>query len=212
MTRRGWLVWYYSAVSSGLQSQRRPTYADIEALPPHVVGEILGGQLIVSPRPAGSHAGAASSLGSVLNVLFERGLGGPGGWWIIFEPELSLGVDPDFDPVVPDIAGWRAETMVERFTSAQAHTTPDWVCEVLSPGTARHDRLLKMPFYGRAGVSYLWLVDPVSELIEAFELVDGRWTVITTVGGDGPIQLAPFESAVIELAPLWGRRSKAQAD
>ena len=119
---------------------RRPGYADIEALPPNVVGEILAGELVVSPRPAGPHAVAASCIGGYLNHAFELGLSGPGGWWIVDEPELSLGVDPDFDPVVPDLAGWRLETHPERPMSAQMHATPDWVCEVQSPGTARVDQ------------------------------------------------------------------------
>ncbi len=82
-----------------------PTHADIEALPPHVVGEILGGELVASPRPAPRHANTASVLGMLIGTPFRLGVGGPGGWQILDEPELSLGVDPRFDPVVSDLAG-----------------------------------------------------------------------------------------------------------
>lgn len=170
-----------------------------------MVGEILAGELVASPRPAGPHAGAASSLGGYLNVTFERGLGGPGGWWIIYEPEISLGVDPDYDPVVPDIAGWRVTTMPERYASPQCHARPDWVAEVLSPSTARRDRMLKMPFYGRAGVGHLWLMDPVLETIEVYRRRDERWLHITTAGGDQVVALEPFDTLEMALGPLWGR-------
>jgi hypothetical protein len=129
-----------------LSAARAPTYADIEALPPHLTGEILGGALVVSPRPAPAHANAASVLGGLLIAPFRLGRGGPGGWWILNEPELSLGVERGFDPVVPDLAGWSRETMPTLPLTAQFRTVPDWVCEVASPGTQRHDRALKLPF------------------------------------------------------------------
>lgn len=37
---------------------------------------------------------------------------------------------------------------------------PDWVCEVLSPGTLRTDRMKKMPIFAREKVGHVWLVDP----------------------------------------------------
>ena len=85
----------------------KPTYADIEALPSHLRGEILAGELVVLPRPHPRHALAVTGLTGQLHGPFGWGRGGPGGWWILAEPELSLGVDADFDPVVPDLAGWR---------------------------------------------------------------------------------------------------------
>ena len=191
------------------QSTPTATYADIEALPPNMVGEILAGELVASPRPAGPHAQAASSLGAYLNVLFERGIGGPGGWWITDEPELSLAADPLFDPVVPDIVGWRLTTAPEPYKTAQAHTVPDWVCEVLSPSTARRDRLLKLPYYARAGVKHVWLMDPILETIEVYRLSGASWNLVVVVGEDEIVALEPFEAVEIDLLPLWGRRRES---
>ena len=193
-------------MSSHVDAQGRATYADIEALPPNMVGEILAGELHASPRPAGPHTVAASSLGALLNVAFERGLGGPGGWWIQDEPELSLAVDPDYDPVVPGVAGWRSQSMPAAPATAQFHVRPDWVCEVLSPGTARRDRMLKMAFYARAGVSHAWLVDPLVETIEVFRLERGQWMLLGTFGGDQVVAIEPFGALEMDLLPLWGRR------
>lgn len=191
--------------SSPTSTVRQATYEDIVALPPNLVGEILDGQLVASPRPAGPHTAAASSLGAYLNVLFDRGVGGPGGWRIYDEPELSLSVDPRYDPVVPDIAGWRLDVMPEAYVTPQVHVTPNWVCEVLSPSTARIDRMLKMPFYARAGVEYLWLVDALVETIEVYRLQESQWVSEVTVGGDATVRIAPFDSVEMDLAPLWGR-------
>lgn len=154
--------------TSRTPSGRRPTYADIEALPDHVNGEILGGELVVSRRPAGAHIHTGSTLGGLLVTAFQIGSPGPGGWWVYQEPELSLGVDPDYDPVIPDIAAWRTSRMPTPPATPQYNLVPDWVCEIVSPSTARHDRALKLPFYGRAGVPHVWLVDPLARTIEVF--------------------------------------------
>jgi hypothetical protein len=72
---------------------RKPaTYADLKALPDHVVGEIIAGELYVSPRPALPHTGVSSALGVLLGGPLQFGRGGPGGWFILDEPELHFGL------------------------------------------------------------------------------------------------------------------------
>lgn len=198
-------------MSHAVENTRAPTYADIEALPPHVVGEILNGELVVSPRPAVPHAVAASNLGGLLSVRFGLGVGGPGGWQLLDEPELSLGVDSRFDPVVPDIAGWRVEVMPERLEAAQVHIAPQWVCEVLSPSTQMRDRTLKLPFYARAGVEHVWFVDPLAEILEVFALDGDRWVVLGHYGGDDIVRPEPFGAVPLELSWVWGRRPAAES-
>lgn len=58
------------------------SYDDLLRLPHHVVGEIVDGELHVTPRPALRHALTASSLGDELTSPFQKARGGPGGWWI----------------------------------------------------------------------------------------------------------------------------------
>jgi hypothetical protein len=81
------------------------TYQDILALPPNLVGEIVYGRLITHLRPAPRHARASSNLGVRIGGPFDLGDGGPGGWWILDEPELHLGGHV----LVPNLAGWRRE-------------------------------------------------------------------------------------------------------
>ncbi len=171
-----------------------------------MVGEILDGELVVSPRPAGPHTEAATTLSMVLGAPFRLGLGGPGGWRILAEPELSLGVDPRYDPVVPDLAGWRIESMPERVEVAQYHTPPDWLCEVLSPGTQRRDRVLKLPFYARAGVGHVWLIDPIAETLEVYGRQGERWLLLGSHGGDETVRAEPFDAVELCLTWLWGRQ------
>lgn len=179
---------------------RRATYDDILALPENVVGELLGGELHVQPRPAPRHAVAATSLGALVHAGFDDKGGGEGGWWILGEPELHLGDDK----VVPDIAGWRRERMPVLPETAWFELAPDWVCEVISPSTGRKDRAIKQPLYARERVPHLWLVEPIARTLEAYRLgEDGRWLLLGAYGDDDEVAIEPFESMPFSLSRLW---------
>ena len=180
---------------------RKATYADLVALPEGLVGELIDGDLVATPRPGGPHTLTAIALGAELYGPFQRGRGGPGGWWILDEPELHFGTDV----LVPDVAGWKRERMPEVPEGSAFVVRPDWVCEVVSPSTARVDRLRKMPIYAREGVSHLWLVDPMLKTLEAFALENGRWSLLATFGDDATARIAPFDAIDLELGPIFER-------
>jgi Uma2 family endonuclease len=184
--------------------KRRATYADVEALPENVVGEIVDGELFVMPRPKPKHANAAGALLGELRGPFQYGRGGgPGGWWILPEPELHLVHD---EPVVPDLAGWRRERMAALPDEAKIALAPDCVCEVLSESTEVHDRRDKMPLYARHRVGYVWLVDPILRYLEAFWNDEGAWRPIAAgKWRDGStVKVPPFEAIGVDLSLLWG--------
>lgn len=180
--------------------KRRATYDDLLQVPPHRVAEIVDGDLHVSPRLASRHALAASTLGGDLVPPFQHGRGGPGGWWILDEPELHFGEDV----VVPDLAGWRRERMPEVPDTAAFTLAPDWVCEVVSPGTERLDRAKKMPVYAREQVSHLWLVNPVARTLEVYRRAEGRWLLLATHEGAARVRPEPLDAVELDLALLWG--------
>ena len=177
----------------------RATYQDVLDAPPHMVAEIVDGTLYTHPRPRVSHATASTGLGGFISQTFQYGRGGPGGWWILFEPELHLGDDI----VVPDIAGWRRERMPELPAGAYITLAPDWVCEVISPSTRTLDLGGKRAVYAREKVSYLWLVDPDARSLEAFELRNTEWALIDTLFDDALVSLPPFEAISFNLSDLW---------
>ena len=177
----------------------RATCQDVLEAPRHQVAEIVDGALYTNPRPAAPHALAASALEIDLGTAFQFGRGGPGGWWIIVEPELH----PSNDILVPDLAGWRRARMASYPATAYFTLTPDWVCEILSPSTRKLDLEAKRPAYAREGVRHLWLVDPGERTLEAFELTTGAWTRIATADDDELVRIAPFEAAGFNLADIW---------
>ncbi|MCB9646091.1 MAG: Uma2 family endonuclease [Deltaproteobacteria bacterium] len=176
------------------------TYQDVLDSPEGVIAELMSGELHLQPRPAKPHTYAATVLGADLVAAFHRGKGGPGGWWIQFEPELHLGPDV----LVPDLAGWRREsTPTFDLTVAYYTERPDWVCEVLSPATARRDRFQKLDLYHQAGVPWAWLVDPDAQSIEVFQHEQGGWLRVQTASGDAIAALRPFDAVPTELGALW---------
>jgi len=184
-----------------LAVKKTATYDDLVALPSHLVGEIIDGELIASPRPATTHARATTRLATDLEGPFGRGKGGPGGWVILYEPELHI-VE---QVLVPDLAGWRRERMPELPDAAYLELSPDWLCEVLSPATAKIDRARKMSHYAAAGVRHVWLVDPVATTLEVYRLDGEGWRLVQTHAGDTTIRPEPFEAVELDLGSLWSR-------
>lgn len=185
----------------GEPPQKGATYADLQQVPEHLVAELIEGVLHTQPRPGSAHAQATSTLGEELGPPFKRGKGGPGGWIILDEPEVHFGDDV----LVPDMAGWRRETMPELPEVAYFERRPDWVCEAVSPTTARHDRVRKMPVYARAGVAHVWIIDPLAKTLEVFRLDGETYRLVSTHGGDDRIRAEPFDAIELELGALWMR-------
>lgn len=176
------------------------TYQDLIAVPEHLIAELVYGTLVTHPRPAPRHAWSSSNLGVALTPPFGHGVGGPGGWVILDEPEIHL----EQNVVVPDLAGWRRERLASLPETPYFELAPDWVCEVLSPATQRTDRSDKMPIYAKAGVGHLWLVDPDPRTLEVYQLQsDGHWLLLVTLCNDQSVQQPPFEAISFDLSLLW---------
>ncbi len=183
----------------GLPKPAPARYEDLFDLPETLVGEIINGRVVTHPRPAPRHARAYSSIGGAIFDPFDRGQGGPGGWWILDEPEIHL----HDDILVPDLAGWRRDRMPRLPETAWFELAPDWVCEILSPTTAKLDRKEKMPIYARWGVAHLWLVDPDLRMLEAYAIHAGQWLLLATLSEADPVSLPPFDAITFDLSRLW---------
>ena len=179
--------------------QGKATYQDVLDAPAGVTAEIIYGALHTHPRPAPRHAVAHSRLGGELVTPFDRGRNGPGGWWIIDEPEVHLGTDV----LAPDIAGWRRDRMPSIPETAWFDIVPDWVCEVHSPSTRKVDQIDKSEIYAAFGVKHMWFVDPDARTLIAYENHDGAWTTIATLRDDDPVCVAPFDAITFKLDELW---------
>ncbi len=183
---------------------RRMTWRDLEAVPSTHVGELIRGVLYTMPRPRAVHQSAGSVLGAELNGPFQRGRsGGPGGWWIVDEPGIAVPA-LDVEEIVPDLAGWRRERLPQLPREGSITIVPDWVCEILSPTTRKHDQKVKRPLYAEAGVRWMWIVDIDARTVVASSRNEsGRWMEIGVWADDERMRAEPFEVHEIALADLW---------
>jgi Uma2 family endonuclease len=169
------------------------------AAPDHLIAEVIDGALRLSPPPALGHAAAASALGEELGPPFKRGRGGPGGWIILFEPELHLAQDI----LVPDLARWRRERLPMLPNAPYLELAPDWLCEVLSPSTEKTDRADKLGIYAREKVRHVWLVNPLQRLLEVLRLDGDKWLRVAAYRDDARVRAEPFDAIELELGLLW---------
>ena len=176
-------------------------------LPGNFVGEIFNDELIVSPRPAPRHIATSSILGLQIGGPFQLGNGGPGGWWILDEPELHFEKPAQKrekkNTVVPDLAGWKRDRLPKLPETAYFELPPDWVCEVLSPSTARYDRVLKMRIYAVNEIPYYWVIDPIGRTLEVFAFQGKTYRMEIGFTGSDKVLAPPFEAIELDLGVLW---------
>jgi Uma2 family endonuclease len=185
-----------------MEPARRATpYELLQALPEVLTGEILNGQLHTQPRPSGPHARVASRVDRTIGRSYDDGIDGPGGWWIFVEPELHLVRDTEI--AVPDLAGWRRTRMPNPPEDQRFEVVPDWICEILSPSTESKDRRIKMPLYAHYAVAFAWIVDPIAQTLEAYQLEHGDWHEIGRFSGAQKAAVPPFEAVTLHLDGMW---------
>ena len=182
-------------------STKPATFEDLDALQPGIVGEIIEGVLYTMTKPRALHQRTTTRIGSGVGDPFDMGRGGPGGWWIIAEPGIEL--PNNTKEISPDVAGWRRERMPELPVDEPIRVVPDWVCEILSKHTQRHDQLVKMPYYARVGVAYAWLVDLEARVLTAYRLESGAWRMIGTYSEETEARIEPFDVVPLNVADWW---------
>ena len=184
-------------VAAAKQKTFEELYRLIQELPEGQRGEILtpGEIWLTMGRPGRAHRHAAQVLHVALQSR-DQHVGGAG-WWIELEPEIRFG-ERLFDP---DLAGWRVERVAE-LPETLIPIVPDWCCEVRSPSTAASDVRIKLPRYIASGVPYVWIVDPVGQLVEVFGNGDGKPVLLLTASDEERIQLPPFDID-LDVRRLW---------
>jgi Uma2 family endonuclease len=151
------------------------TYAEYLTWPDGKCGELIDGTAYVRepPAPSRSHQELVGELhlqvGLALKGKLCRVYIAP------FDVRIPRSAEPDemIDTVVqPDLL---IVCDLSKLDERGMRGAPDWVAEVLSPSTARHDKIVKLPVYERAGVREVWLVDSVEGMLSIYRLENGRY-------------------------------------
>jgi len=159
------------APPAGLGPYRREDY---DALPDQPRCELLYGRLYVTPSPTLWHQHVAMFLWRHLESIAEAA----GGFACAAPLDTVLA---DHSVVQPDVIYTSAARL--GILGKRIEGAPDLVVEVLSPGSARHDRGGKLSLYAEAGVREYWIVDPETRHVEFLVNEDGRFVVSLPAAG-----------------------------
>ncbi|MBA2543467.1 MAG: Uma2 family endonuclease [Deltaproteobacteria bacterium] len=180
-----------------LKIKRNASLADLAEVPEGHNGQLIDGVLYITSRPSIHHAIAITYLiGALHPFVRDRAKG----WVLLFEPALQFG--SNF--LIGDIAGWRRERLptIPR-DSKWIDIAPDFICEALSPSTAKIDRGRKREIYAKAKVGHVWFIDPLNRTLEVLALAKSVYNVVASAGDDDRAKFPPFDNVEIDLANLW---------
>jgi Uma2 family endonuclease len=169
------------------------TYADYLTWSATYGDELINGAAFVRepPGPSLSHQGVVLEVGRQIANALE---GKP---CRVFVSPLDVRLpksteeDDQVDTVVqPDVF---IVCDLKKIDVRGVRGAPDWLAEVLSPGTARHDRRIKLPVYERAGVREVWLIDPIGRTLSVHRLEAGHYgrAIRLELIGQTPITAVP---------------------
>ena len=188
--------------------QHRWTRAEVDQLIDERPGltpryELVDGELLVTPAPSGRHQRIVLQLALLLAPYLTRHKLGE----IVLGPgELPLVTGERYEPdlfVLPAVEGRRPPADADR-------ADPLLICEVLSPGSSRHDRITKRRAFQRNAVPEYWIVDADAAVFEVWHSADERPAVVDDTLTWSPsgaptafeLDVGAFFASVADGAPL----------
>jgi Uma2 family endonuclease len=185
-----------------MEAPRLSTVDDLLTWPDNQPVELIDGEIVRRPMSRFEHGQVQTGLiGQSFPLVMQEQ---PGGWWIL--PEISVRYSAHHCPS-HDLAGWRKERL-PRQPAGIMTILPDWVCEILSPGHERKDRVMHFIRLQRAGVPFYWMVAPQERALIAYALDGGCYRAVFTAEGAGETavkaRIPPFTEIEMDLGLLFG--------
>lgn len=154
--------------------------------------QLLRGRLIVSPSPNILHQLIVLRLGELFSAIADQ----TDGCTLVAPMDTVLSDHTIPQPDVIYVRNTNLDIIEDRVRGV-----PDLVVEVLSPSTARVDRLEKLDLYAQYGIAEYWIVDPETQVFEFLVLKDGHYQEATA---QSDRYVSPqFAEVEIDLANFW---------
>jgi len=158
--------------------------------------ELYDGEAIVVPAPIPRHQRVGINVERLLTE-YELATGG-----LMLHAPIDI-VLTEYDVVQPDVVFFRAERRHLVDMSKATRVPPDLAVEVLSRSTERRDRGRKMELLARSGVPEYWLADPVRNVLEVYELQDGRYALTATCEGAMQVSSPTLKGLAFEVSRIF---------
>lgn len=191
--------------------RERYTFADCLTWDEKERAEIIDGEIYLMATPSRVHQEISMALAACLYNflegkrcrvyqapfgvrLFERDGDDPEDVSTVVEPDISVVCDPG------------------KLDEYGCKGAPDLIIEILSPSTRRHDRLVKLNLYQRAGVREYWIVDPAYRSVQVF-LPDagGSLRMCEDYGPEDVAKVHVLDGCFIELGRVFAEQTTKQA-
>ena len=178
------------------------TFADVLAWDESERAELIDGELVLLATPLREHQRISMVLCTIINNFlqgkpcqvyhapfsvrpFARKEDRPEDVDTVLEPDITVVCDP------------------EKLDKYGCRGAPDWIVEILSDSTQRHDRFVKYRLYEQAGVREYWSVDPEKQTVQVFRLEEGRYAAVDFQSAEGRVSSGVLEGLEIDLAAVF---------
>ncbi len=175
---------------------RAATWSDFIALPDGDRRELVGGRLLEIDVPTQLHEHIVAML--IYSLMAWRKAGGGGR---VLSSGFKVRID-DESGFMPDVQYFKAGRVVP--DQALTEGGPDLAIEIISPSSARFDRVEKLNGYASIGTAEYWLIDPQNRTLHRYLLRAKTFRLASVQeGGDDLFRPNTFPSLKIALAELW---------
>ena len=148
-----------------LKENKKYTIEDIMALPENEHAELIDGQIYYQAAPSRKHQDISGELYATIHDYIKRN-GGP--CKVYHAPFAVLLNDDDSVYIEPDIS-----VICDRnkLSDRGCEGAPDWIIEIVSPGSRRMDYMIKLFKYRTAGVREYWVIDKTLQKVTVFDFL-----------------------------------------
>lgn len=169
------------------------TIEDIYALPDGVRAELVDGRIYYMAPPSRTH----QRISSRLNQIISNYIDGQNGSCEIYPAPFAVFLDKDdtayFEPDLSVICD------TSKLDEKGCHGAPDWIIEIVSPGSKSMDYFTKLMKYQAAGVREYWIVNPVKEQIMVYQFEEGSVKEVETYSFDEDVPVGIYEDFLIRV-------------
>ncbi len=187
-------------IAEPLTKSRIWTYDEVREIDGDVRRELHDGEIYEMLSPTVNHQRIITRLAEFLNVWARRQGGGEA---TVSPVDLYISERTYYIPDLVFYSGAQMQSAEMAGDLKNLRLAPLLVAEILSPSTARNDRTLKTRAYADFGIVHYWIVDPVAQILEAFELRENRYFLAGTLAAEESLSFAAFPDLEIRGAELF---------
>ncbi len=146
------------------------TIEDIYALPEGQRAELIDGRMYMMAPPNFIHQKLVMELSSVIHQYIKKHKGDceivPAPFAVFLDKDDHNYVEPDISVICDK----------NKLTDKGCNGAPDWIIEIVSPGTARIDYGIKLFKYRSAEVKEYWIINPLNRTVNVYDFEHGETT------------------------------------